>query len=92
MMADKKRFTFSKGIAMSLGICFVLLLTVPPASLARVARIEITERVPFAGGMVFGEVGAYEKIKGKLHYAVDPKNRHNAQVIDLGLASKGRLR
>ncbi len=91
-MAGKKRFTFSKGITMSLGTCFVLLLTVPPASFARVARIEITERVPFADGMVFGEVGAYEKIKGKLHYAVDPKSRHNTQVVDLRLASKGRLR
>ena len=36
-------------------------------------EIEITERFPFAGGMAFGDVGPYERIKGRAHIAVDPK-------------------
>ncbi len=42
--------------------------------------------------MEFGSVGAYEKIKGKLYYAVDPDNPFNAQIVDLPLAKDGRLR
>jgi hypothetical protein len=42
--------------------------------------------------MKFGKVGAYEKIKGKLHYAVNLDNPFNAQIVDLQLAKEGRLR
>ena len=38
---------------------------------AEVERIEITSRSVFADGKIFGEVGAYEKIRGRLFYAVD---------------------
>ena len=38
---------------------------------ARVARIEIIEWKPFADSpMPFGDVGPYEYIRGRLHYAV----------------------
>jgi hypothetical protein len=78
------------------GFCLIVLLALTlvlaSMSFARVARVEITERVPFADGMKFGNVGAYEKIKGKLHYAVNPDNRFNAQIVDLQLAKEGRLR
>src|SRR5690606_20751309 len=33
---------------------------------ARVERIEILERAPFAEGAAFGEVGSYERITGRL--------------------------
>ena len=59
---------------------------------ARVARIEILERKPFAGGMAFDDVGPYEFIRGRLHYAVPPDNPHNKMVVDLHLANQGRLR
>jgi len=76
------------------GLCACLLVVplMATPSEARVAWIEITERVPFAGGMEFGKVGAYEKIKGRLHYAVDPDNRYNRQIVDLLLAKTGQLR
>ncbi len=59
---------------------------------ARVTYIEILQREPFAEGMDFGEVGAYEVIRGRLHYAVDPDNPRNRAVVDLHRANKGRLR
>lgn len=81
-----------KGISTLFGLCVIMLLALPSMSFARVAWMEITERVPFADSMEFGDVGAYEKVKGKLHYAVDPVNPYNAQVVDLKFASQGRLR
>jgi hypothetical protein len=42
----------------------------------------------FADGMKFGNVGAYEKIKGWLHYSVDPGNPANSRIIDLKYAPK----
>jgi hypothetical protein len=61
---------------------------------AEVAKIEITSRQVFADGMKFGNVGAYEKIKGRLHYSVDPGNPANSRIIDLKYApknAKGRV-
>ncbi len=46
-------------------------LTGMPA-IAAVQSVEILERVPFAEGMRFGEAGAYEKIRGIAHFALDP--------------------
>jgi len=66
----------------------MLLLLGVPAAFAEVERIEITQREPFAGGKRFGTVGAYEKIVGLLHYAVDPDHPANARVVDLGRAPR----
>ena len=59
---------------------------------ARVVRMEILERLPFANGMEFDDVGAYEFIRGRLHYAIDPAHERNRAVVDLHLANEGRLR
>jgi hypothetical protein len=53
-----------------------------------VTEIEITSRQVFADGMEFGNVGAYEKIKGRLHYGVDPNNPANSSIVDLKYAPK----
>jgi hypothetical protein len=44
-------------------LVFFLLFLPPPAETAqaKVARMEITERSIFAGGMPFGQVGPYKK-------------------------------
>jgi len=68
----------------------VVLLTLVAVSVsAEVERVEITSREVFAGGMIFGETGAYEKIRGRLFYAVDPGNEANSAVVDLDLAPVG---
>jgi hypothetical protein len=61
--------------------------TALPAA-AAVERIEIIERAPFAGGAAFGTVGSYERIRGRLHFAVDPEKPANAAIIDLKLAPR----
>jgi hypothetical protein len=53
-----------------------------------VSHFEIQQRKPYAGGMEFGDVGAYEQIDGVLHFAVDAKHPANQSIVDLDLASK----
>ena len=55
---------------------------------AAVERIEVTERVPFAAGVTFGEAGAYEKIRGVAYYALDPKLKANQAIVDLKHAKR----
>ena len=56
-----------------------------------VERIEVIERTPFAAGMTFGEAGAYEKIRGVAYYALDPRHKANAVVVDLNHAPRDLL-
>jgi hypothetical protein len=60
------------------------------AAPAAVESIEITERSPFAPGTQFGEAGAYEKIRGIAHFALDPKSPANAAIVDLALAPRDK--
>ena len=57
---------------------------------AEVVKIEILSREPFADGMEFGGVGAYEKIRGRLHFAVDPANPANRRIVDLQYAPRNQ--
>jgi len=60
----------------------------PAPSPAEVTRIEVLRREDVLGGKAFGDVGPYEKIVGKVHFAVDPKNPRNAVIADVGLAPR----
>ena len=41
---------------------------------ARVVSLEIQKREPVLNGKAFGGAGAYEKLVGKVHFALDPKS------------------
>jgi hypothetical protein len=71
-------------------LALALALLIGPArpAAARVERVEIIERGPLAGGIAFGASGAYERIRGRLHYAIDPADPANARIVDLGLAPR----
>jgi hypothetical protein len=76
-----------------LGASLTVALIAPPVE-AAVERIDIFERTPFADGATFGVVGGYERIRGQLHFAVDPDNPANAAIVDLTLAprdARGRV-
>ncbi|MGI9434313.1 MAG: alpha/beta hydrolase domain-containing protein [Geminicoccaceae bacterium] len=62
------------------------LLTAAWPALGAVERVEILVREPFADGRIFGKTGAYERIKGRLHYAIDPDHPMNQAIVDLALA------
>ena len=53
-----------------------------------VTSIDIKQRGPYADGMEFGDVGAYEQLDGIVHFAVDPSDPSNRLITDLELAPK----
>ena len=55
---------------------------------ARVERLEILSRQPFAAGTEFGDGGAYEKLRGRAWFALDPNAAANAAIADLKLAPR----
>lgn len=46
-------------------------------------EIRITQCDPFAEGYAFGETGAYERLVGRVHFAVDHRAPAQAGVVDL---------
>jgi hypothetical protein len=78
--------------------CFILMLVIAFAShvaRAEVTGIEIASRADVLDGKSFGDVGAYEKIIGKVRFAVDPASPANQRVVDIDKAprdSAGRVR
>src|SRR5262249_9869524 len=51
-------------------------------------RVDIADRQDVLAGKSFGSVGAYEKLRGKAYFAVDPANAHNRIVADLDKAPR----
>ena len=66
----------------------LLIVSFIPAAQARVARVEIASRTDIQDGKPFGPAGAYEKITGRVFFAVDPANLHNRQIVDLDKAPR----
>ena len=56
-----------------------------------VISIDIKERGPYAGGMTFGDTGAYEQLDGTVHFAVDPSKPANSLITDLELAPMNQV-
>jgi len=55
---------------------------------AGVVRIEVQSRADILDGRAFGLAGAYEKIVGKVHFAVDPANPNNQIIADIDKAPR----
>jgi len=53
-------------------------------------RLVIARREPFAGSHEFPITGAYEKLVGRIYGEVDPKNRLNRIIVNLGKAPRNR--
>lgn len=57
-------------------------------SVAEVVRVEIFRREPYAEGRAFDAVGPYERWRGRVWFAVDPRLDSNRQIVDLELAPR----
>ncbi|MBZ5524081.1 MAG: hypothetical protein LAP21_17740 [Acidobacteriia bacterium] len=55
---------------------------------ARVVRVEVTSRTDIQQGKPFGLAGPYEKITGRVYFAVKPGDPHNRQIVDLEKAAR----
>jgi hypothetical protein len=53
-----------------------------------VTRVEIVSRADVQDGRTFGLAGSYERIIGRVYFAVDPANLHNRQIVDLDKAPR----
>jgi hypothetical protein len=64
-------------------------MALEPATIrAEVTRVEISSRQDVLNGKAFGTVGAYEKLAGKVYFAVDPNNPHNKIIADIDKAPR----
>jgi hypothetical protein len=54
-----------------------------------VTQVDIAERTPLLGGKGFGATGAYEVLKGRLSFAVDPAHPRNRDITDIDKAQRG---
>jgi len=68
-------------------VALVVGLAAMPAS-AEVVRIELTSRADLVGGQPFGAAGPYEKLSGKIFFAVDPALPANRIVTDIDKAPR----
>jgi hypothetical protein len=72
---------------MSMRICALLLCFFVGANGALV-RIEMKDRSEVLNGHSFGKSGAYERVRGKAYFAVDPKAAANRGIVDLDKAPR----
>src|SRR5262249_23749921 len=68
----------------ALAFCAALVAPAP----AKVERVEIASPEPFANAAAFGAAGAYEKLRGRAFFALDPEAAANAAIADLKLAPR----
>jgi Alpha/beta hydrolase domain len=55
---------------------------------ARVVKIDVERREGVLAGKAFGSAGAYEKVVGKVEFALDPALPINRNIVDLDLAPR----
>jgi hypothetical protein len=58
------------------------------AAEAEVVKFEVLKVEPVFDGQAFGDVGPYEKISARATMAVDPLDKHNTAIFDIGLAPR----
>jgi Alpha/beta hydrolase domain len=69
-------------------LLFASALAFHSAAEARVERVEVVSRTDVLDGTPFGDAGAYEKLAGKVYFAVQPNDPHNRLIVDLEKAPR----
>jgi hypothetical protein len=72
------------------GLCLGSCLLVQAASAsAEVTNVTIASRTVVADGQPFGTIGPYERLVGRIEFAIDPADPHNRVIVDLEHAPRG---
>ncbi|HEX7966819.1 MAG TPA: alpha/beta hydrolase domain-containing protein, partial [Stellaceae bacterium] len=71
----------------SIALCAILVALGSPAE-ARITAVVIDRIEPFAEGMPFGDVGAYERVIGTAKGELDPADRRNRGIVNLDKAAR----
>ena len=75
------------GMIRQIAIAVTVVLVYAPAIRARVTRIVVEQREsPAYGGRAFGKAGQYETLNGHFFGEIDPKDPHNAIIMDIEFA------
>lgn len=75
-------------LARRAALALAALVVATSAAEAGVTRLEILRRETVLGGKPFGAAGPYEKLVGRVHFALDPAAPQNRGIVDLALAPK----
>jgi Alpha/beta hydrolase domain len=67
----------------------VLSVACPLMAHAEVEKVTITSQTVVADGHAFGTSGAYEKLVGRIDFALNPSDPHNKAIVDLEYAPRG---
>jgi hypothetical protein len=73
-------------IATRAALCALLLAAAPAG--ARLTEINVTAVEPFADGAVFGDAGAYERVKGTFKGELDPADPRNRVIVNIDKAPR----
>jgi len=87
LKGDRYMNAYIRGI-LWIGLVALFAALAPAMTRAEVMRVEISSRQDVLGGKAFGTVGAYEKLSGKVYFAVDPKLPANRGIVDIDLAPR----
>jgi len=77
-----------------LATTWLTLVLCGPAAQAEVVRLEILSRQPANSNQPTGAAGPFEILRGRIHGEIDPADRHNTIIQDIGLAprnARGRV-
>jgi hypothetical protein len=67
-------------------LVFLFLCLITAALQARVTRVEIASSTDVLNGTAFGDAGVYERITGRVYFALPVDNPHNRRIVDLDKA------
>jgi Alpha/beta hydrolase domain len=67
-------------------VLFLLLTIFLSPLYAKVVRVAIASRADVLNGKAFGDVGAYERITGRVYFSLPVENPHNRGIVDLDKA------
>jgi len=74
---------FLSGAALLIAFC-------ANVAVARVVQLRVERHEPVLNGKSFGLAGPYEKLVGRVEFALDPLSAPNVGIVDLGLAPRNR--
>lgn len=75
------RYSTFKNLLVVLVLCTAL-----STAFGHVVRVDVLSREDVLGGTAFGSSGAYERIVGRVVFAVPVANPHNRRIVDLDKA------
>jgi Alpha/beta hydrolase domain len=55
---------------------------------AEVTRVEITSQKPWLNGRSLGKAGPYERLQGRIYFAIDPESAASRRITDIALAPR----